>query len=208
MAADNLDRVVSLLSATDARDQLLKAAQSACALRVWSLQRRGHTEDAQRVGAIKDSLFDTRALLWMGRWLGFALRFRRVWLRSAKQGMFVLDLIDLVKYLGFGLFFFLDNIRWLRKHKALGGDPQPVFRLAKAIQLQAYLLSIVASAARLTRGEVPALPLVKDILDTVAVVPLTGLVPWFQPPPWCTAGCGLLSAGIATRTQWQSTQPH
>ena len=191
-----LEAAVVLLQKTDGRDLLMKLMQTSSGLCSVLHTRRGQHERAKEWKSAMFSVLDARALLWMGRWIVQAHRLRGV--LRARQGwtrrFMVLQLCASATY------FFIDNFRWLMKHKMLTKvvDLDALRARNRVLQQIGYTAALLAELARYTEyaSEFTARAVVKAILDI-----LNATLPVYVPS--CTYEpmlCGFVSSSIGLRS--------
>eukprot|EP01059_Diplonema_ambulator_P000766 TRINITY_DN10612_c0_g1_i1.p1 TRINITY_DN10612_c0_g1~~TRINITY_DN10612_c0_g1_i1.p1 ORF type:complete len:260 (+),score=25.75 TRINITY_DN10612_c0_g1_i1:291-1070(+) len=187
-----LEGVVTLLSKSDGRDLVMKAGQNTALLISYNEQlEKARRDDIRSVGW---TVLDARALLWMGRWLVHVLRIRGLFNAGVNT---ISDGLSLAQYTCFGVFFILDNLRWLVKHKVLPAptDMDELRKIARKIQITGYLCALIAE---LRRSPILAKQTIKSACDLSAgVISVTSSTATYEAPL-----CGLISSILGVQLMY------
>eukprot|EP01064_Diplonema_japonicum_P000189 TRINITY_DN1012_c2_g1_i1.p1 TRINITY_DN1012_c2_g1~~TRINITY_DN1012_c2_g1_i1.p1 ORF type:complete len:233 (+),score=50.67 TRINITY_DN1012_c2_g1_i1:51-701(+) len=210
------DRIVKLLKTTDGRDKLYKQAAGACKIAAYNSADK---ETVKKLNAIAKSIGDCRSLMRMCKWIQKHNEVVKE-VDSINQGKVAnvnKGYIKVFRILADMGYIVGDNLQWLGKYGLLTLDHKTMAMRSKVFQfwgyvaacyLQAFEILIHAGKAGTFTdkdGKAKILKLVADFCDLLCALATVGYIPSFQPTSRTTGTLALISATIATRTNWTNT---
>eukprot|EP01059_Diplonema_ambulator_P007509 TRINITY_DN1697_c0_g1_i1.p1 TRINITY_DN1697_c0_g1~~TRINITY_DN1697_c0_g1_i1.p1 ORF type:complete len:216 (+),score=77.53 TRINITY_DN1697_c0_g1_i1:47-694(+) len=211
------DRIVKLLKSNDGRDKLYKQAAGMCKV---VAHNSADKETVKKLNAIAKSIGDCRSLMRMFKWIQKYNEVNKE-VDGLKKGK-VVDVnrgyVKVFRILGDMGYIIGDNLQWLAKYGMLTLDHKTMAMRSKVFQfwgyvascyLQLYDLLIHAGKAGTftdATGKKLILKFIADFCDLLCALATVGYVKSFNPSSGTTGALALLSATIATNTNWEATK--
>ena len=205
----NLDTFIKLLSVTDGRDKIYKAAGSIAKFLEYTALKGGDKDGAKRFGALAKSVGEGRSLLRMGKWVQNTKKLTE----TAVEGQVFQTSETGMEYArvaaDFG-YIFGDNVHYLAKYGLISGaDTKWVSKQSKLFQFYSYVLGVVLAAIKLVKARASGKPaaikaatinLAKNVADILASVDAVGYGTYvgYNPSQGFVAICGFVSGALAT----------
>eukprot|EP00755_Sulcionema_specki_P017685 Sspe_Gene.64992::Locus_38495_Transcript_1_1_Confidence_1.000_Length_778::g.64992::m.64992 len=212
-----LDRTVKLLKETDGRDKLYKATAMLAKIIAW---RAADADVAKKATAVQKSITDARSLMRMAKWIP---KYSEAAKESKKIGENKEDSLravaKVVRIFADMCYIAGDNIQYLSKFQVLSFDHKMAAKRSKVFQFWGYVVSALIGlydirkklqeGCQLADKAVKELVLnfIADVCDGLSALASVGYIESYQPSAGFTGACGLISAIIACRKNWNKTAP-
>eukprot|EP00672_Neobodo_designis_P025230 CAMPEP_0174828844 /NCGR_PEP_ID=MMETSP1114-20130205/1566_1 /TAXON_ID=312471 /ORGANISM="Neobodo designis, Strain CCAP 1951/1" /LENGTH=212 /DNA_ID=CAMNT_0016062571 /DNA_START=46 /DNA_END=684 /DNA_ORIENTATION=- len=206
----DVDKVVKLLAQTDGRDKLYKTAAGLAKIAADYSDK----ESGKKWKSIGKSIGDGRSLMRMGKFVGNVQKLQGF---AAKGTLTSYQALEVLRVIGDFGYVLGDNLQYLAKYGVLPLDAAKTAANSKVFQFWgfvcAFLLDLwqlaLLSAKKLEPKELAkkrhalVLSAIKNFADTLNCLAAVGYAKsFYKPGATFLGGCGVVSGGIATYTNW------